>query len=407
LKSPGNILIVTYWSYQSALIKTYTLPYVDIIRQKLPAGSMVYLLTLTPASQSAEEEYQRTYDELKARNIILVNFTYRRFGFAMVMKMMAILLFLLRFIYTKKIRVIHAWCTPGGAIGYVLSLITGRKLVLDSFEPHAESMRETGTWKKNSLAYRLLFKLEKLQLRRASHVICAAEGMIVHSQQTYGIVKDHYFVKPACVDLSLFNKEHMPLPLSVSGIEKDSVVCVYAGKFGDIYLSQEVFDFFRVAASFWGIRFKVLLLTNHTDEEIAGYCRVSGLAASCIIKKFVPHADVPKYMALGNFGICPVKSVPTKKYCTPIKNGEYWAMGLPVVITKDISVDSDLIAGEEIGYVLQNLSDGEYAHAVKKIDELIKSPGINKKIRKVAEQYRSFDIADRIYTTIYGGNSVY
>ncbi|MGV2481461.1 UNVERIFIED_CONTAM: hypothetical protein IGO34_32195, partial [Salmonella enterica subsp. enterica serovar Weltevreden] len=86
------------------------------------------------------------------------------------------------------------------------------------------------------------------------------------------------------------------------------------GKFGDIYLSQEVFDFFKAAASHWGDHFKVLLLTNHTAEEIAGYCRASGLPEDSVIRKFVAHADVPKYMALGSFGICPVKSVPTKKY---------------------------------------------------------------------------------------------
>lgn len=404
MKSPQHILIVTYWSYQSALIRTYTLPYAEIIRSKLPAGSMVYLMTLTPDSEKARAEYQRSSDELKSKGITLVNFSYRPFGFAMLLKMTGILLYLLKFVYSKKISVIHAWCTPGGAIGYILSAITGRKLVLDSFEPHAESMAETGTWKKSGLAYRILFKLEKRQLKKASHVICAAEGMIAHSQSTYGIVKDRYFVKPACVDLDLFNRQTISPATDVDGIGAGDTVCVYAGKFGDIYLSQEVFDFFKAAASHWGDHFKVLLLTNHTAEEIAGYCRASGLPEERVIRKFVAHADVPKYMALGSFGICPVKSVPTKKYCTPIKNGEYWAMGLPVVITKDISVDSDLIAREDIGYVLQSLSEAEYRKAVLKIDELLQRSGTAGKIRKIAEQYRSFGIAEKIYDAIYGGN---
>ena len=39
----------------------------------------------------------------------------------------------------------------------------------------------------------------------------------------------------------------------------------------------------------------------------------------------------------------PVKPVPTKRYCTPVKDGEYWALGLPVIITEGISDDSGII----------------------------------------------------------------
>ncbi len=395
-----NILVITYWSYNSALIKTYTLPYVDIIKNKLPAESIIYLLTLTPKSETTSKEYDAIYNDLKKKNIHLINFTYSPFGFKMVLKMMGILTYLINFCIVKKISSIHAWCTPGGAIGYILSCFTGKSLVLDSFEPHAESMIETGTWSKNSLAYKLLFKFEKLQLKRASSVICAAEGMISYSQKTYGIIKENYFVKPACVDLDLFNHLNNNSGLVLPEI-KDHIVCVYAGKFGDIYLSREVFDFFEVARSYWGEKFKVLLLTNQSDEEITEFCNLSGLPVSTIIKKFVPHREVPSYMALGNFGICPVKPVATKKYCTPIKNGEYWAMGLPVVITKDISVDSDIIEEYNIGYVLRELTPESYLQAVKKIEELITTKTTRTKIRAVAEKYRNFTIADSIYGSIY------
>ena len=401
MNTKKNILIVTYWSYNSALIKTYTLPYIDIIKSKLSNDSTIYLLTLTAKSETALNEYEANYKELKQKNIQLINFNYSPFGFNMFVKMFGILLYLANFIYRKKVDVIHAWCTPGGAIGYVLSRLTGRPLILDSFEPHAESMLETGTWQKTGLAYRLLFTLEKLQLKRAKHVICAAQGMILYSKNVYGISKENYFVKPACVDLNLFDPSGIDSSLLIPGIDETSVVCMYAGKFGDIYLSGEVFDFFVVARSFWGEKFKVLLLTNQSDDEILKFCEVSGLPFQTIIKKFIPHNTVPAYMALSNFGICPVKPVPTKKYCTPIKNGEYWAMGLPVVITKDISVDSDLIEEYNIGYVLKNLTAKEYLYAVKKIDELLKTTSLRHKIRAVAEKHRNYSIAHAIYSAIY------
>jgi glycosyltransferase involved in cell wall biosynthesis len=108
-------------------------------------------------------------------------------------------------------------------------------------------------------------------------------------------------------------------------------------------------------------------------------------------------------MAAADFGLTPVKPVKTKRYCTPIKDGEYWAMGLPVVITKDISDDSEIIKANDIGYVLHELSTAEYLLALNKINELLQGDKLNLqlKIRAVAKKYRNFDLAHSIYSTIY------
>lgn len=401
MSAQKHILVVTYWSYKNALINTYTLPYLELIRKSLPEGSRIYLMTLTPGAEDNAEDREEKKRLLRGNGIELLNFTYQPFGLGMALKLAGILAYLIRFIFRKRIRVVHAWCTPGGAIAYFLSRFTGRPLVLDSFEPHAESMLETGTWKRNSLAYRALFRLEKWQLARAGEVICAASGMIPYSQQRYGITKERYFVKPACVNLGLFDPAKVSVPM-LPGFSSESVVCVYAGKFGDIYLTDEVFDFFAVARSYWGERFKVLLLTSQSDAEIKQFCERAGLSPDTVEKRFVQHHEVPAYMATGSFGICPVKPVPTKRYCTPIKNGEYWAMGLPVVITDNISTDSQLIHDEQIGYVLRSLDAAEYLNAVKRIDALLKEPQVREKIRAVAVGQRNYSLAAAIYATIYG-----
>jgi glycosyltransferase involved in cell wall biosynthesis len=360
----------------------------------------VYLLTLSPKGPDKKDKISEVKLNLAKQGITLINFNYTPFGFRMLFKLIYILFYLIVFSWRNKIKTIHAWCTPAGAIGYVLSLVTGRPLVLDSFEPHAQTMLETNTWKKNSLAYRILFFLEGHQLARATHVICAAEGMINYSKTTYGIKKDHYYVKPACVNLDLFNKKTKD-NLLVPELKEKTVVCIYAGKFGDIYLSREVFDFFKIASDYWGDSFKVLLLTNHSEEELSDFCKQSNLKRETLVKRFVPHHEVPNYMALGDFGICPVNPVPSKEFCTPIKNGEYWAMGLPVVITKNISTDSQLIHQQNAGYVLNDLNAVEYQKAVLKIDDLLKDPNLHQRIRAIAEQYRNFQIAEDIYASIY------
>ena len=128
---------------------------------------------------------------------------------------------------------------------------------------------------------------------------------------------------------------------------------------------------------------------------------MANLPQDTIVKKFVPHHQVPAYLSLGTFGFCPVKPLPSKEFCTPIKNGEYWAMGLPVVITKNISNDSEIIEKNNAGYVLKALTKDEYIIAVKKIESLKDLPNIRETIRLIAIKERNFTLSDLIYKTIY------
>jgi glycosyltransferase involved in cell wall biosynthesis len=396
----GNILVLTYWPFDNALVTAYTLPYVRMIRALQRDGEHVHLVTLTPRRSRKAGPLREFRDNLAAEGIMHIDFPYRPLSAVAATGIGWMLVSLVATVFLRRISVIHAWCTPAGAIGYLLSKATGRTLVVDSLEPHAESMVETGTWSRRSVAFRWLSQMERRQVVRAKELICTTPEVTGYFERTYGVRISDYHVKPACVDLSLFDpaNAHAAYP---EGIDESNVVCVYAGKLGGIYLEGEVFDFFRVASEYWKARFRVLLLTAHTREEITALCRKSGVNPAIVITLLVPHAEVPSYLALGSFGICPVKPVPTKKYCTPIKNGEYWAMGLPVVITRDISVDSDLITASNAGYVLRALTDAEYLNAVEGIDQLLAQPGLGVRIRGLARRYRDPRIAEAVYASIY------
>ncbi len=398
-----NILIITYWSYSDALIQAYTLPYVRIIKENLPSQSSIYLLTLEKNQDKITSS--RRYEiaaKLENEGIKWLPFNYRPFGMGAFFLWIGISFQLCRLIIQKKISILHCWCTPAGAIGYFLSFLLNRILILDSYEPHAEAMVENGTWEKDSFAFKLLFWLERKQTEHASHIISATAGMHEYAKRKYYVDIKNFSVKPACVDLNLFNEEiindkSLRHQLALDG----KIVCVYAGKFGGIYLEKEIFDFIKVAADHWGKSFRFLILTNHSNEEVAAYCKLSGLEAECVVIKFVPHGEIPRYMGLADFAITPVKPIPTKRYCTPIKDGEYWALGLPVVISANISDDSEIIETNNIGAVLKEFNLKAYKQAISKIDGLLIQVDLRHKIRKIAKQYRSFEIAESVYRAIY------
>lgn len=394
----GNVLVITYWSYRDALIQTYTLPYVRIIRRNISPGSRLFLVTLEHSwPESAEDR-----NSLEAEGIKWIPFRYYPFGMKGMTSWITRIFSLTQTIRRHNVTVLHAWCTPAGAAGYLLSKLTGRRLILDSFEPHAEAMVENGSWKKGGLPFRILFWLEKKQAHRAFAVISATEGMRDYALRKYGATFEYFVVKPACVNLDHFslkpNDTEIRSALTLDGM----IVCVYAGKFGDIYLDQEVFDFFAACVRQFGERFRVLLLTNQNRDDIDRWIDRAGIDRHIVINTFVPHQEIPRYLRAGDFAITPVKPVPSKRYCTPIKNGEYWALGLPVVIPPGISDDSDIILKHKIGAVLTGLSTQAYEVAAKTIDDVLREPGLKARIRNIAIQYRNYEIAENIYRDIYG-----
>lgn len=409
---PAHILVPTFFSFRDALMQTYTLPYVKIMKKYLPKGSQIYLMTLEqPHFKMSEEQKKQVKTELKNQfDIILLDFPYYRFGLRSMLNWIYVISILVKTVFTKKIRFIHPFCVPAGAAAYLVSKLTGKKIIIDSFEPHAEAMLESNTWTKNSLAFRILWNLEKLQTKRASAFIPCANEMKNYAKNRYKVDVSSRCLesKPACVDLDLFDfsKRKDPKLLEELGL-KDKIVSVYAGKFGSSYLEKEIFDFWKVCHNFWGDKFRVLILTSHKEEEINLYCKMSNLDRNIVTTKFVFHENIPAYIGLGDFGVTPFKPAASKRYGTPIKTGEYWAMGLPVVITPHISDDSDTIEKYKIGSIMNEFTEKEYLRIAEEINELLihkEETDLNQKIREIAEKYRSFDIAHRVYDDLYGEN---
>lgn len=402
-----SVLVLTYWSYRSGLVQAYTLPYVRMISRRLAPGGRVFLVTLEqdgmaldPGRSAGEAR------ELESEGIVWIPLPYRRFGLGAAFRVAGHCLRLALMCLRERVEVIHTFCTPAGGLGVLLSAVTGIPLILDSYEPHAEGMLEYGVWKRSGLAFKVLFALEFLQSRRAVAVVAAAPAMREYAKTKYGAEFERFFVKPACVDLRHFSRDGIDVAAlrEQKGL-KDMVVCVYAGKTGGTYLEREIFDFFKAASDRWKGRFKALFLSSDDPDLLRTYCEQSGFDPSGLIHSFVDHRDVPSYMALADFALTPVKPLPIKRYCAPIKNGEYWAMGLPVVITPGIASDSEEIARRGIGAVLEGLDRVSYDRALDRIESLLRAesrPALAARIRGVAVETRGLGIAEAVYDSLYG-----
>ncbi|MDB5251207.1 MAG: hypothetical protein JWP27_376 [Flaviaesturariibacter sp.] len=403
-KRKNKVLVITTWPFNDGLILSYVLPYVMMTRQQLNPDDEIYIVSQEHDLKRLEAEQVKTLlADLAMQNIFLKPEVYARLGIRKYLKFPLEIIKYTWFILSKGITVIHTHAMGAGMQGTILSWLTGRPLVGDSYEPLAESMIESGTWKRDSLPYKTMLFFEKKLTKRARHLIACTPAMKDYAAGTYGITLRDLKWKPACVNLDLFRYDAAVARAVRAELGfTNSIVGIYVGKFGSQYLDREIFDFFRVCREFWGDRFRILILSSHTEAEIETYCREAGISSALITKKFVPHNEVNRYMMAADFAITPVKPIPSKRYCTPMKDGEYWGIGLPVVITENISDDSDIIEKERIGAVLRRFDVAGYTEAVRTIDGLLaEGEELRKRVRACAERYRSYTIAEKVYKDIY------
>lgn len=390
-----NILVITYWDWQDALIQTYTLPYVKIIANILPQHSKIYLVTLNKKKTPVYFEHPK---------IKVLSFRYIPFGIRAILYYTYVLIQLFFFIIQKKISVIHTWCTPAGVLGYMLSKFSGKALVIDSYEPHAEAMVEVGEWKRNEWAFKILFYFEKQMTHHAKYLIATTEGMIKEyavSRYNFHPDKNNWFVKPACVNLQLFqpNQDEREQLRTLWQLQ-DKIIGIYAGKFGGIYLEDEFFIYLKTFQEKLKEKSYFIILSGHSNDYIQQKCKQWNINTHQIMHAFVPHSEVSKYLNIADFAVAPIKPVYTKKFCAPVKTAEYFAMNLYVIISKDISEDSYLIEKYNAGYVMQNWDKEECIKSIEHIQKLL-SHHKKESIRAIAIQHKNFESIMYIYQKIY------
>jgi glycosyltransferase involved in cell wall biosynthesis len=401
------VLVITYWRFADPLIQTYTLPYVRLIRQQIGPAGRITLFTLEPESQTPAQ-FEAATKGLAAEDIEWQHIRYERFNIRMLLRLMGGLWALWLYVLRAPVDVIHGWCTPGGALALWLSWLTGRPLVLDSCEPHADCMAEGKEWAPSGLKYRILMAHERWMVRRAKAIIACVPQMREYIRQRWAYTVPEtkpLFVKPACVDHAQFRPREPEAALREAlGISPNDIVLIYAGKFTGLYLEEESFLFMRACAEHWGDRFRVLLLTSHSREEIEAYCQMAGFDPARVIQRFVPHAEVPRYMALGTFGLSPYKPIPSRRFGAPIKTSEYWAMGLPVAITPDSANDSQTIADQGFGVVFDPYNPDSIRQSIVQLDSLLNSgalPALRQRIIEHSLRNRSYEVARVTYQQLY------
>jgi glycosyltransferase involved in cell wall biosynthesis len=284
-----------------------------------------------------------------------------------------------------------------GALGYLATRKNRIPFVVESFEPHAKSMIESGVWTKLDPRYWIERYFERQQMKAADKVFPVSYH---HKKRLMeeGLSENKIIVMPCCVALEKFRFDAAKRSdvRKRLGIQQNQITGIYVGKYGGIYYDEEAFDLYQKAFEFFGNSFRLIILTEQDRTVVLKKCLARGIDANHFFVQRANHNEVNAFLSAADFAFSSIKPVPSRLYCSPIKNGEYWANGLPILTEMNIGDDSDIIVSEGGGVIIDR---NHPTNALQKLKELIARgrEHNSQEILQIAQKHRSMNLVELIY----------
>ncbi len=245
---------------------------------------------------------------------------------------------------------------------------------------------ETGSWRRGSVLDRVVRRAEAANLERA-------DGAVVLTQHAARMIRQRrpsltaLRVVPTCVDVSAFRPRTADRPPEFG--------LAYVGSAGTWYMADAMVAFARVAA---GAGFRRALFLTPEPQHIV---RRGATADWAEVKSVTPRAVaewLPRATAMFFF----IKPVPSKRASCPTKFAEGLASGLPVVCNRGIGDLDDIVEREGVGVLMDELSESAYFEALRRLEDLLRDPGLSARCRRLAVTRYSIRLGVGAYRELYG-----
>ncbi|MCW5899077.1 MAG: glycosyltransferase [Flavobacteriales bacterium] len=390
-----RVLFLSYWSLREPLTAAAIFPYLRILSDR-PSIKDIHLVTMETTSDFLPDvdlaipkvEHVAVLPRFKWWFLLSkVDLYLRSIGT------------ISRLVRREGIDLIMAKASMAGAIAHFVHRRTGVPYNVESFEPHATYMVECGVWPKRGLRFLFADHMERVQLHHASNIITVtwnhARDLVREGQDPWRV-----HVIPSITDLERFRfqPEDRAAVRQRLGIPADATVGVYVGKFGGLYFDREAFHMFKEAFKHFP-DLHLVVLSPMDPTVIEARAAEAGIPADRFHVSVAAHTEVPAHLSAADLAFSPIKPAPIKRYQCPIKNGEYWASGLPILMTDGVA-DEHLLMRKGIGGAVYGTDLSGLDEAFATIKRIMREPDYRASITRLAERYKSVRIAEEVYQRI-------
>ena len=395
-----RVLFFSYWEYNEGLTASTSIPHVKILAG-LPHVRKVIFSTVERSGKPVSEEKIHP----KVKHIPLYSKSYPLNVLNKVSDVFRFRKMLIQIIQDYDITHLICRTSPAGGIGYRVHQKMGIPFYVESFEPHADYMLEAGVWKRYSLKY-LTEKYWEEKILQHAEGIMPVNHFHKKDLVSRGVYKNKIHVMPCCTPIHAFKfspsaRKRIRANL---GIANGKPTAIYVGKFGGNYYYQEAFDLFATAKKAFNDYFFLIILTGHNPDYIHSELINRGFNQHEFMVQLVPHKEVPHYLSAADFAFSTLKFTPSKRYLSAIKHGEYWANGLPLILSKGIGEDSKIVEENQVGGIFDIQDLATIQEAFNRIQGLLETHSreeLSKRIQPLAETHRNFSINEGVYKKVF------
>jgi glycosyltransferase involved in cell wall biosynthesis len=279
--------------------------------------------------------------------------------------------------------IIHARTFIGGLVGLMLAPLIRAKLIYHNEGFYPDEQVDSGVWANGSRPHVVANRLESLIRKRADGITALsfrAKKILEESEEIASRATPVIFV-PSCVDLDRFR------PDSGNYLRKDDEIrLVYSGSVGGRYILDRVGSFMNFAINA-GHKMTLKIFSKSDPKLIEDLLDRGGLPRSAWSLETAKYSDMPGLLAGFDAGIHFLQKGISEHTGSPTKIGEYWAVGLPVVITPNMG-DNDVVAKDEkVGVVLESHDDEGYRKLTSDLIGLLEDPDVRARCRRAAEEH--------------------
>lgn len=404
-----HVLIFAYYSFRDPVFQSAVLPYF----LQFPQKEQYQFVLLTFEQEKyvlSENEKLVVKHSLAEQNIVWIEKKWHSGRFKVFKKiydLFAGITSTLRLVRRYKVSAIYSEGFPGAVIAHFIAKFSGKPHIVHTFEPHTDYMVESGVWRPTSWEAATLKKFEAVVAKGACAIMTATQAYV---EKWKLITTAKIYRVPSCVDLDHFQYDQKGRNKIRQrfNVKENEIVVVYLGKLGGMYVEHELIQVFAAfnKQKESGSTYRFMVLTPEDTEKVYKLIEGSGIRKDQFIIASLVRDEVPAYLSAADIAFCGIRPIPSRRYSSPIKNGEYWACGLPVIIPDGISDDYLLAEKHRIGWRLQNFSE----HAIDRtIGVVVKDWNFSKKeefikrARGFVEKDRSVEVFQQLYHQIFTG----
>jgi glycosyltransferase involved in cell wall biosynthesis len=293
-------------------------------------------------------------------------------------------------------QIIHARTIVGGLMGLILAPLLRAKLVYHQEGFYPDEQVDAGLWEHGSLKHRIAHYLERRLLLRAHGILTLSHRArnVIESIPEIRATRTPVEVTPSVVNIEPF------LSVRAAAAEGNAVHFVYIGAVGGRYELEKMARFVAIARQKMGsAHMRVLSYVDAAEVELL--LKNSGLSPEEWSADSVPHSEIPVELAQQQVGLFFLRRGISEHACSPTKIGEYWASGLPVVVSAGVSDTDDIIRDERVGVIVENHSDLCYLTAASELKLLLADPELPERCRQAAKRYYSVELGVETQLELY------